>query len=120
MSDDPETVEFQEPEAEESERGFPSVRYGPDGASMVCHGKADVPVGWVDHPSKVKGAPDPSLDTAEKRRSRAELTKALRTRGIEFKPNAGSAELDKLLSIAEQDQDEAEDEPMKPKGRKAK
>ena len=123
MSEEP---EFQAPEAEEHDKGFPACRYGPDGQSMICNSKADVPEGWVDHPSKVKGAPDPSLDTSEKRRSRPELIKLLRQRGIDFKPNAGAAELDALLAAAE-----AEDDPFdhdgdgkpggsKPKARKVK
>lgn len=42
---------------------WPSFRYGPDGASMICQSEEDVPPGWEDHPSKVKQAPvEPSDD----------------------------------------------------------
>lgn len=40
---------------------FPSFRYGPDGAAQVFQCAADVPAGWVDHPSKLKGG-DPSAE----------------------------------------------------------
>lgn len=33
---------------------FPSWRYGPNGQSGVFESEADVPTGWVDHPSLVK------------------------------------------------------------------
>jgi hypothetical protein len=34
---------------------WPSWRFGPNGQSAVFESEADVPNGWVDHPSKVKG-----------------------------------------------------------------
>jgi hypothetical protein len=34
---------------------WPSWRFGPGGQSAVFESEADVPKGWVDHPSKVKG-----------------------------------------------------------------
>lgn len=34
---------------------FPSWRYGPDGEAAIFDDEDDVPAGWVDHPSKVKG-----------------------------------------------------------------
>lgn len=39
-----------------SEETWPSVRYGPDGASAVFQSADDVPDGWEDHPAKVKAA----------------------------------------------------------------
>lgn len=96
--------EFQA-EAAESEEGFPSVRYGPDGQSVVCQSKADVPAGFKDHPSKVAGAPDPSLEVSEKRLPRAELVKILKAREVDFKPQMGGAQLAKL--VAESDEKEA-------------
>lgn len=42
---------------------FPAWRHGPDGQSAVFDSEADVPKGWVDHPSKVKGAPAPAEGT---------------------------------------------------------
>jgi hypothetical protein len=34
---------------------WPSWRFGPGGQSAVFESEADVPKGWVDHPTKVKG-----------------------------------------------------------------
>jgi hypothetical protein len=39
---------------------WPAWRYGPDGQSGVFESEADVPKGWEDHPTKVKGAADQS------------------------------------------------------------
>lgn len=39
---------------------FPSWRYGPKGQSGVFESEADVPAGWVDHPSLVKEAAAPA------------------------------------------------------------
>lgn len=39
---------------------FPQWAYGPGGASDVFNSAEEIPAGWVDHPSKVKGAPDTS------------------------------------------------------------
>lgn len=50
---------------------FPSWRYGPNGQSGVFESAADVPTGWVDHPSlvgKAKVAPtakDPAAPKAK-------------------------------------------------------
>lgn len=41
-------------------QNFPAWRYGPDGQSAVFDSEADVPNGWEDHPTKVKGAADQS------------------------------------------------------------
>lgn len=35
---------------------FPGWRYGPGGKHALFESEADVPAGWVDHPSLVKGA----------------------------------------------------------------
>lgn len=35
---------------------FPGWRYGPGGKSAIFESEGDVPTGWVDHPSLVKGA----------------------------------------------------------------
>lgn len=97
-------AEFQA-EPVETEEGFPSVRYGPDGQSVVCQTKADVPDGFKDHPSKVPGAPDPSLEVSAKRLPRAELIEILKARGAEFKPLMGGGQLAKL--VADSDEKEA-------------
>lgn len=87
---------------ENGEKGFPSVRYGPDGQSAVFECSKDVPSGWFDHPSKVNGAPDPSKVKADpKRPARAILIKALMARGVSFKPHAGAAELAALLAASD-------------------
>lgn len=39
---------------------FPQWAYGPGGASAVFNSAEEIPAGWVDHPSKVKGAADTS------------------------------------------------------------
>jgi hypothetical protein len=39
---------------------FPQWAYGPGGASDVFNSADEIPAGWVDHPSQVKGAPDTS------------------------------------------------------------
>jgi hypothetical protein len=41
---------------------FPAWRYGPKGEAEVFQSEADVPKGWVDHPSKVKAAPIEKFD----------------------------------------------------------
>lgn len=93
--------EFQGFEADETEEGFPSFRYGPNGQAMVCQSKADVPSGWVDHPSKVKGAPDPEkAEAPAKRLPRAELMQLAKDRGLAFKPQDGAGVLAKLLEDA--------------------
>lgn len=42
---------------------YPAWRHGPDGQSAIFDSEADVPKGWVDHPSKVKGAAAPAEGT---------------------------------------------------------
>lgn len=42
---------------------FPAVRYGPDGANVIVNSEDETPKGFVDHPSKVKGAPAPAEGT---------------------------------------------------------
>jgi hypothetical protein len=39
---------------------FPQWAYGPGGAADVFNSADEIPAGWVDHPSKVKGAADTS------------------------------------------------------------
>ena len=93
--------EFQAPEAEETEKGFPSFRYGPDGQSAVFQSAKDVPSGWHDHPSKVKGAPDPSKVEAEPRRpGKAEIMKDLKRANIPFNPMSAASDLWSLLKAS--------------------
>jgi hypothetical protein len=42
---------------------WPSWRFGPGGQSAVFESEADVPAGWVDHPTKVKDAAAPAPKT---------------------------------------------------------
>jgi len=78
---------------------YPSFRYGPGGKAEVFQSAEEVPPGWVDHPSKLKDAkPDESV---ERRPGRPELMEALRQRGIQFSPQAGGAELARLLAASE-------------------
>lgn len=35
---------------------WPSWRFGPNGQSDIFENAADVPAGWADHPTRVKGA----------------------------------------------------------------
>ena len=77
---------------------FPSFRYGPDGAAAVFDSADDVPKGWFDHPSKVKGAPDPSEATSERRASRPEFQKRLKLLGVPFNPQASAAQLEQQLA----------------------
>jgi hypothetical protein len=42
---------------------WPSWFYGPDNASKICESEAEVPAGWVDHPSKV-GSTKPKAESA--------------------------------------------------------
>jgi hypothetical protein len=121
-------AEFQAPEADESEPGFPSCRYGPDGQSAVFQRSADVPTGWKDHPAKVPGAPDPSLLTSEKRADRSSLMKELRLIGVAFATSASSKQLEQLLIDARnkakmekvREARKAEKAPPKPKASKPK
>lgn len=39
---------------------WPAWYYGPNNAGAVFDKEADVPAGWVDHPSKVSGAKAPT------------------------------------------------------------
>jgi hypothetical protein len=89
--------EFQAPEASEPAKGFPSFRYGPDGQSAVFHSEKDVPDGWFDHPSKVKGAPDPSAAVSERRPGKAEMMKDLKRLGVPFNPMSAASDLHALL-----------------------
>lgn len=36
---------------------YPSWRYGPNGEARICNSEADVPEGWVDHPSGPEAVP---------------------------------------------------------------
>lgn len=85
---------------EEKEPFVRSFRYGPDGQAQIFDSAEDVPEGWEDHPSKVKGAAKPD-EPGEKRLPRPELMEALRQRGVQFAPNAGGAELAALLAASE-------------------
>jgi hypothetical protein len=110
--------EFQAPEAEEAGKGFPSFRYGPEGQSAVFQSAADVPSGWHDHPSKVKGAPDPSLDVGAPRRpGKAEIMKDLKRLGVPFNPMTPASDLWTLLQSkqAPESAPEAAPKPAKPK-----
>lgn len=54
------------------ERKFwPSTRYGPNGQSRVFQNEEEVPSGWVDHPSKVSGAEDLSVEREAARQEAA-------------------------------------------------
>ncbi len=93
--------EFQQPEGSESEKGFPKWRYGPDGQSAIFQSAKDVPSGWYDHPSKVKGAPDPSLVVAEPRRpGKAGIMKELKRKNIPFNPMTPASTLWAILQEA--------------------
>lgn len=61
---------------------WPSWRFGPGGQSAVFESEADVPVGWVDHPTKVKGAAPPA---------KAKPAKAKPAEKAESKPKAAPA-----------------------------
>lgn len=88
---------------------FPSYRYGPGGKAQIFQNAEDVPAGWEDHPSKVKGA-KADAEPVEPRLSRPELMEALRQRGVQFAPNAGGGELAALL--AAQPAESKPDEPL--------
>lgn len=98
--DDFDTIPLEvEPEFQaETEVKPQSWFYGPDGQSGIFE---KAPAGWFDHPSKVRGAPDPSLLTSEKRRDRASLMKELRLLGIPFVPNASSKQMEAILIDAQ-------------------
>lgn len=53
---------------------FPAVRYGPDGATVIVNSEDETPKGFVDHPSKVKGAPDLSDSGTKTARAPANST----------------------------------------------
>ncbi len=42
---------------------FPAWRHGPNGQSVIVNSEDETPAGYVDHPSKVKGAPPPAEGT---------------------------------------------------------
>lgn len=71
------------------EPGFPSWRYGPEGAAQIFLTAADVPAGWTDHPAKLDGTSpvpevaanqcaQPERSTAAKRMKRRRLRAARR------------------------------------------
>jgi hypothetical protein len=39
-------------------QAFPSWRYGPNGAAMLCQTEAEVPEGWASSPAEYVGAAD--------------------------------------------------------------
>lgn len=41
-------------------QNWPAWFYGPNGQSQVFENEKDVPSGWADHPTKVKGGVDPA------------------------------------------------------------
>jgi hypothetical protein len=47
----------------DKQQNWPAWFYGPNGASQVFENEKDVPSGWADHPSKVKGADKPAATT---------------------------------------------------------
>jgi hypothetical protein len=82
-----------------SEETFPSFRYGPDGQSAIFENEDAVPSGWHDHPSKVKGARDPSKDIGPPRRpDKATIMKDLKRRGIPFNPMTPASALLAMLA----------------------
>lgn len=108
------SAEFQVPEVVESEKGFPSFRYGPDGQSAVFNSAADVPEGWHEHPSDVPGAPDPSKIVAPPRRpDKAVIMKDLKRKNIPFNPMDAGSKLWALLNAAKAPE-EVEAAPAKP------
>lgn len=54
---------------------FPSWAYGPNGQSGIFECEADVPTGWQDHPTKVKGAAPPVKAPAESKPKAAPAAK---------------------------------------------
>jgi len=50
-------------------QSWPAWFYGPASASMICESEADVPAGWVDHPSKVGAPAAETAPAAEKQRT---------------------------------------------------
>ncbi len=92
---------------------WPAWRYGPDGAAEIFASESEVPAGWVDHPSKVGAAPsiaaEPPTETPDRlpdvepapRNERFEIMKALRAKGIKFKPTLATELLRECLAEAE-------------------
>jgi hypothetical protein len=82
---------------------FPTWRYGPDGQSAVFQSAEDIPEGWEDHPSKIKGASDPSeVGPAPRRPGKAEIMKDLKRGGVPFNPMSPTSELFALLGEHEE------------------
>jgi len=57
---------------------WPSWRYGPNDQAMICNTQADVPEGWVDHPSKLvapEPAPEPAPENTQKPAPAAPVSK---------------------------------------------
>lgn len=51
----------------EEATNWPAWYYGPDGTAEIFGCEEDVPAGWVDHPSKVDGAPQPEPEPVKER-----------------------------------------------------
>lgn len=86
--------------------GWPSYRYGPKGARVLCQGPEDVPTGFVDNPDKLKledqALPPPPIDPGIPL-TRVQIIDALNIRKAPFTKNAPTAKLYDLLLATMQD-----------------
>ena len=95
------------------EQQYPCWMYGPDGQGQIFQNAEEVPNGFVDHPSKVKGAQKlektapadgsvnpvvPGIDDLDK----VEISKRLEALDIEHNMNWSKVKLYELLVEAEQ------------------
>lgn len=72
---------------------WPAWWYGPDGQSAIFNGPEEVPVDWVDSPTKKYEPPEPVEELCEET-----LIKELKKRGIEVDPKWGKAKLNEVLN----------------------
>lgn len=83
---------------------WPSWRYGPKDQAAVFEREEDVPMGWEDHPSKVK---DLDMDVEQPQATplsmtREQIVAGLKERNIPFQRNAATAVLhEKLIDHVE-------------------
>lgn len=75
---------------------WPSWRYGPNGTAAIFESEDKVPVGWEDHPGKVRDPerpPPPPPDPPVLPLTRSEIIAQLRRLGISFQQRSATRAL---------------------------
>lgn len=70
---------------------WPAWRYGPDGQSAIFNGPEEVPVDWVDSPTKKYEPPEPVQELCKET-----VIKDLKEYGVDINPTWGKAKLHEI------------------------